>query len=58
MMTFMEVKGHQRSNVVNFMIWLHIWSKEPLMQARNDDDLYGGQGQQRSNTVNIFVLPL
>ena len=22
MMTFMEVKGHQRSNVVNFVIWL------------------------------------
>ena len=21
----------------------HIWSKEALMQAENDDDLYGGQ---------------
>ena len=79
MMTFMEVKGHQRSNVVNNMLLLvpylvkrtvdasfrwwwpsqrskvirgqmwktlcygyHIWSKEQLMQAKNDD-LHGGQ---------------
>ena len=79
MMTLMEVKGHQRSNGVNYVLWLtylvkrsadaswewwwplwrskvirgqmgsnmcygyHIWSKEALMQAENDDDLYGGQ---------------
>ena len=79
MMTLMEVKGHQRSNGVNYVLWLpylvkrspdaswewwwpwwrskvirgqmgetmcygyHIWSKEALMQAENDDDLDGGQ---------------
>ena len=78
MMTFMEIKGHQRSNGVNYVLWLpylvkstdvgwewwwplwrskvirgqmgsvmcygyHIRSKEVLMQAENDDDLYGGQ---------------
>ena len=29
-----------------------IWSKEALMQAENDDDLYGGQ---RSNVVNYVI---
>ena len=79
MMTLKEVKGHQRSNGVNYVLWLpylvkrspdaswewwwpwwrskvirgqmgqtmcygyHIWSKEALMQAKNDDDLDGGQ---------------
>ena len=79
MMTLMEVKGHQRSNGVNYVLWLpylvkrspdaswewwrswwrskvirgqmgytmcygyHIWSKEALMQAKNDGDLDGGQ---------------
>ena len=42
--------------MVNFVICYHIWSKEPLMQARNDDDLHGGQGQQRSNTVNNICI--
>ena len=37
-MTLMEVKGHQRSNGVNY-----IWSKELLMQVKDDDDLCGGQ---------------
>ena len=40
--TFMEVKVHQRSNVVNYVLWPHIWSKEPLMQAKNNYDLHGG----------------
>ena len=44
MVTFMEVKGHQRSNGVNYMCYgYHIWSKEALMQAENNDDLDGGQ---------------
>ena len=44
MMTFMKVKGHQRSNGVNYMLWLpYFVKKEALMQAENDDDLYGGQ---------------
>ena len=89
MMTLMEVKGHQRSNGVNYVLWLpylvkrsadaswewwwpwwrskvircqmgwtmcyvyHIWSKEALMQAENDDDLYGGQ---RSSEVKCGKL--
>ena len=83
MMTLMEVKGHQRLNGVNYVLWLpylvkrsadaswkwwwpwwrskviigqmgqtvcysyHIWSKEALMQAENDDD----HGGQRSSKV-------
>ena len=43
MMTLMEVKGHQRSNGVNYVLWLPYLSKEVLMQAENDDDLDGGQ---------------
>ena len=31
----------------------HIWSKEALMQAENDDDLYGGQ---RSSEVKCGKL--
>ena len=34
MMTFMEVKGQQRSNVVNYMLYdYQTWSEEPLMQV-------------------------
>ena len=44
MMTFMEVKGQQRSNTVNFDGY-ETWSEEPLMQAE-DDDLNGGQRGQ------------
>ena len=51
MMTLMEVKGHQRSNGVNYVLWL--LSKEVLMQAENDDDLYGGQ---RSSEVKCGKL--
>ena len=42
-MTLMEVKGHQSSNGVNYVPWYHIWSKEALMQANNEDDLDEGQ---------------
>ena len=42
--------------MVNFVIWLQYLVKKPLMQARNDDDLHGGQGQQRSNTVNNICI--
>ena len=44
MVTLMEVKGHQRSNGVNYVLWLPYLVKEALMQAENDDDdLDGGQ---------------
>ena len=42
-MTLMEVKGHQRSNGVNYVLWLPYLVKRALMQAKNDDDLDGGQ---------------
>ena len=51
MMTLMEVKGHQRSNMVTY--GYHIWSKELLMQVKNDDDLHGGQ---RSSEVKCGKL--
>ena len=42
MMTFMEVKGHQRSNVVNYVLWLPNL-EETLVQVYDDDDLHEGQ---------------
>ena len=42
-MTLMEVKGHQRSNGVNYVLWLPYLVKEALMQTENVDDLDGGQ---------------
>ena len=53
MMTLMEVKGHQRSNGVNYVLWLPYFVKEVLMQTENDDDLYGGQ---RSSEVKCGKL--
>ena len=47
-MTFMEVKGQQRSNVVNYakhakrLPNYQTWSEEPLMQVKDNDDLHGG----------------
>ena len=42
-MTLLEVKSHQRSNGETMCYGYHIWSKEALMQAENDNDHYGGQ---------------
>ena len=42
-MTLMEVKGHQRSNGVNFVLWLPYLVKRSPDAAENDDDLDGGQ---------------
>ena len=51
MVTLMEVKGHQRSNGVNFVLWL------PYLVKRNcwcnDDDLHRGQ---RSSEVKCGKL--
>ena len=43
MMTFMEVKGHQRSKVVNYVLWLPNLVRRSLMQVYDEDDLHGGQ---------------
>ena len=59
-MTLMEVKGHQWSNGVNYVLWLPYWSKEALMQAENDDDddLDGGQRSSEVKWVNyVLWLP-
>ena len=37
-----EVKGHQRSNVLNYVLLLSTWSEEYLMQVYYDNNLYGG----------------
>ena len=37
----MVVKGQQMSNIVNLLYGYQTWSDEPLMQTKNDDDLYG-----------------
>ena len=49
MVTLMEVKGHQRSN------GYHIWSKEALMQAQNDDDLERGQRSSEVKCGNYVI---
>ena len=58
MMTLMEVKGHQRSNGVNYVLWLPYLVKEALMQAKNDDDLDGGQRSSEVKWVSyVLWLP-
>ena len=43
MVTFIEVKGHQRSKVLNYVLWLPNLVRRSLMQVYDDDDLHGGQ---------------
>ena len=50
MITFMEVKGYHRSNVVNYALWLPYLAENPF---EKDDDLHGGQ---RSNEVKYSKL--
>ena len=52
MMTFVEVKGQQRSNIVTMLHGYQTWSGEPLMQAEMMMTFVEKKGQQRSNTVN------
>ena len=57
MMTFIEVKDHQRSNVVNYMCYgYQTWSEESLMQVCNDDDDDDLHGGQRSAEVKCSKL--
>ena len=53
MMTFMEVKGHHRSNAETMCYGIQTWSEESLMWVYNDDDLHGGQ---RSSEVKCGKL--
>ena len=56
MITFMEVKCHQSSNMVHCALYLsyQTWSEEFLMQVYDDnDDLHGGQ---RSSEVKCGKL--
>ena len=43
MMTFMEVKGHQRSNTETMCYGYQTLSEETLVQVYDDDDLHEGQ---------------
>ena len=52
-MSSIEVKGHQRSNVVNYMPWLPYLVKRIADAVKNDDDLHGGQ---RSSEVKCGKL--
>ena len=42
-MTLIKVKGHQRSNGVNYVLWLPYLVKRSADASENDDDLDGGQ---------------
>ena len=54
MMTFTEVKGYQRSNVVNNMLWLPnlVRSKNPWCKFLIMKTFIEVKGHQRSNVVN------
>ena len=39
----MEVKGHQRSNVVNYVLWLPNLEETLVQVYDDDDDLHEGQ---------------
>ena len=51
MMTLMEVKGHQRSNMVTYMPWLPYLVKR-IADARMMMTFMEVKGHQRSNVVN------
>ena len=53
MMTFTEVKGHQRSDVVNYVLWLPNLVRRIPIQVYDDDDLHEGQ---RSSEVKCDKL--
>ena len=51
----MEVKGHQRSNRVNYGLWLPYLVKEALMQTE-DDDLYKGQRSSEVKWGQLWAM--
>ena len=55
-MTFMEVKGHQRSNVVNVALWLpNLVRKNPWCKFMMVMTFMKVKGHQRSNVVNFAL---
>ena len=55
-MTFMEVKGHQRSNGVNYVIWLPYLVKRTADASKNDDNLHGCQRSSEVKYGNICAM--
>ena len=56
MMTFPEVKGHQRSNVVNYALWFaNLVRKKPDASYDDNEDFHGGQ---RSSEIKCGILTL
>ena len=53
MMTCIEVKGQQRSNVLIY--GYYIWSDIPLIQGKDHDDLM--KVIQRSSKVRKLIIP-
>ena len=56
MVTFMEVRGHQRSNGINYVLWLPYLVKKALMQAKNDDNLDGGQRSLEVKWGKLYAM--
>ena len=57
MVTLIEVKGQQRSNGVNYVLWLpYLVKKKTLMQAENDDDLDGGQRSSEVKWGKLYAM--
>ena len=53
MMTFMEVKGHMGSNIVNYVPWLQ---KLGQMISHDNDDLHRGQRLTEVKYVNLCYM--
>ena len=57
MMTFMKVKGHQRSNVVNVTLWLpNLVRKKSMMQVDDGDDFNEGQRSSEVKCGKICTM--
>ena len=56
MMTFMEVKGHQRSNVVKYVLWQPNLVRRIPDASYDDDDLHGGQRSSKFKCGKICTM--
>ena len=46
----------ERSNVVNYVLWLQTWSEESLMQVYDNDDLQEGQRSSEVKCGKLCVM--
>ena len=56
MMTFMEVKGHQRSNAETMCYGYQTQSEETLVQVYDDDDFHEGQRPSEVKCGKLCIM--